>query len=171
MRTMIIGTVGALAMSVWLHAGAPAATTVADAAMSHDADAVRALLKQGGDVNAAQGDGMTALHWAAMHGDAALADTLLFAGGNARATTRLGGYTPLHLASQNGATAVIDALVGRGADVDARATTGQTALMFGAAADRADVVRVLLEHGANAALTSKMVDLSGIVAPEDKLQQ
>src|SRR5690348_17087301 len=38
---------------------------VADAAMTGDAALVRTLLKGGEDVNAAQGDGMTALHWAA----------------------------------------------------------------------------------------------------------
>jgi ankyrin repeat protein len=36
-------------------------------------DAVKALLKQAADVNGAQGDGMTALHWAAMKNDAELA--------------------------------------------------------------------------------------------------
>src|SRR5215470_3407595 len=88
----------AAALSTLLHAagGSP----VADAAMAKDAAAVRALIKSGADVNAAQGDGMTALHWAAAHGDAALAQTLLYAGANVRATTRLGGYTALHLASQ-----------------------------------------------------------------------
>jgi ankyrin repeat protein len=140
-----------------------------------------------------------------MHGDAALASTLLFAGGNVRATTRLGGYTPLHLASQTGTRAVIDALVGRGADVNARASTGatalmfaaasgntaavqallehradanatesangQTALMFGAAANRAEAVRVLLQGGARPEVASKIVDLTGVIAPEDKLQQ
>ena len=59
------------------------------------ATAVKALLKQAADVNAAQGDGMTALHWAAMNGDAELAQMLIFAGANVRATTRLGTYTPL----------------------------------------------------------------------------
>ena len=63
---------------------------------------MKALLKQAADVNAAQGDGMTALHWAAMNGDAELAQMLIFAGANVRATTRLGTYTPLYLASQQG---------------------------------------------------------------------
>ena len=66
---------------------------VADAAKARDAAAVKALLKQGADVNAAQGDGMTALHWAATNGDAALTQMLLSAGANIRATTRLGGIT------------------------------------------------------------------------------
>ena len=70
---------------------------------------MRALVKDGKDVNAAQGDGMTALHWAAMHGDADLATTLLYAGANVRATTRLGGYTALHLAAQAGEAAAIGA--------------------------------------------------------------
>src|SRR6476659_2225209 len=68
---------------------------VADAAMRGDRDAVRGLLKQAADVNAAQGDGMTALHWAAMKNDPDLAQTLLFAGANIKAATRIGAYTPL----------------------------------------------------------------------------
>ena len=60
------------------------------------------LLKEGADVNGAQGDGMTALHWAAHNGDAELAPMLLYAGANVGAKTRLGGYTPLHLAAQIG---------------------------------------------------------------------
>ena len=84
-------------------AGGAAPAPVADAAMRHDTATVRALVRQGGDVNAAQGDGMTALHWAATHGDAELAEVLLYAGANVRATSRLGRYTPLHVASQSGA--------------------------------------------------------------------
>ncbi len=68
--------------------------------MRQDAGAVRSLLKGGADVNAAQGDGMTALHWAAIHGDVPLARSLVAAGARVSATTRLGGFTPLHLASQ-----------------------------------------------------------------------
>jgi hypothetical protein len=41
---------------------------------------------------------MTALHPAAMNGDAPLAATLLKAGVNARAVTHTNGYTPLMLA-------------------------------------------------------------------------
>ena len=71
MRKVIrgIGIVGviALALSVMVNAAGPA--PVADAVMKRDAEAVRTLIKGGADVNAAQGDGMTALHWAARNGD------------------------------------------------------------------------------------------------------
>ncbi len=60
-------------------AAAPGDTRLADAARQNDRAAVQALLKQGADVNAAQADGMTALHWAAMNGDVALAQMLLYA--------------------------------------------------------------------------------------------
>jgi ankyrin repeat protein len=100
------------------------------------------------DVNAAQGDGMTALHWAAMYGEADLAAMLLYGGANVRALSRLGGYTPLHLASQAGAGAVIDLLVKAGADVNARTTTGATTLMLASASGSADAVKRLIAHGA-----------------------
>ena len=88
-------------MGIALSRRRPAPRPVADAAMRGDAR-VRTLLKQGADVNAAQGDGMTALHWAARNGDAELAQMLLYAGANVKATTRLGGYTPLLMASRAG---------------------------------------------------------------------
>jgi uncharacterized protein len=121
---------------------------VAAAAQARDLGTVRSLLRAGGDVNASQGDGMTALHWSAVHGDAELAAMLLYAGANARAMTRLGAFTPLHLASQAGSGGVIDLLVGAGAPVGARTSTGATSLMLAATSGSTDAVRRLLKHGA-----------------------
>jgi uncharacterized protein len=137
---------GALSISALLSA-APA-DTVADAAQLGDRDAVKALLKQAADVNAAQGDGMTALHWAAMKNDADLAQTLLYAGANVRATTRIGNYTPLLLAAKNGNAAVMEPLLGNGADVNAATANGTTPLMFAAASGNTDAVKLLLDKGA-----------------------
>ncbi len=122
---------------------------VANAAMKGDKDAVRALVKQAVDVNAAQGDGMTALHWAALNNDAELAQMLLYAGANVRATTRIGGYTPLFMAAKGGAAPVIDALLKAGADPKTKGTDGLTALMMAAMAGNRESVRLLLEHGAD----------------------
>jgi len=129
---------------------------VADAAERADAATVRTLLKKGGDVNTAQGDGMTALHWAAMHGDADLAKMLLYAGGNVRATTRLGGYTPLHLAAQAGSAAVAGALIDAGADVNTPTATGATPLMLAATAGNADTVTLLLDKKADVNATDSV---------------
>src|SRR5207245_2805456 len=90
---------------------------VADAAMRGDTAAVRALIRRHADVNAPQGDGMTALHWAASHGDAAEVRLLISAGAHVDAGTRNGNYTPLHLASRGGRAAAIRALLKAGANV------------------------------------------------------
>jgi ankyrin repeat protein len=124
------------------------AAAVADAAMAGDTEAVRALLKQGGDVNGAQGDGLTALHWAARKGDAELANLLIRGGANVRAATRLAAYTPLHMAAEAGSASVIAALVSGAADVNAATTTGTTPLMLAAASGDADSIKALLDAGA-----------------------
>jgi len=142
-----VSAVGALCVSVLLHA-APA-SPVADAAQQGDNGAVRALLKQAADVNAAQPDGMTALHWAATRDDVELAQMLLYAGANVKATTRINAYTPLLLAAKNGNRAVMDPLLKAGADVNARTSNGTTALMFAAASGNTDAVTVLLDHHAD----------------------
>src|SRR5688500_2627517 len=126
---------------------------IADAAQNKDSATVRKLIKEGGDVNAAQGDGMTPLHYAALSGDAELAQMLLYAGANVGARTRIGGYTPLHLAAQVGHANVIAPLVAAGSPVTAVTATGATALMHAAHSGSTDAVRILIENGADPNVT------------------
>ena len=122
--------------------------TVADAARMGDTAAVKTLLKSGADVNAAQGDGMTALHWAAQKGDPELVGMLLAAGANVRATTRLGGYTPMHLASQAGHARVVAALLAAGVSADVATATGASPLMLAARSGSVETATRLIENGA-----------------------
>ena len=125
---------------------------VADAAMTGDLASVRALLSDGADVNAPQGDGMTALHWAARAAHADLAGLLLEAGADVDAATRIGAYTPLHLASEVGGSEVVGLLLEAGAEQTATTADvgGATPLHLAAGAGEADAVRLLLEHGGDA---------------------
>jgi len=143
----VLGVVGALCLTAILSAAQ--ASTVIEAARSGDKEAVRALLKQGADVNAAEGDGTTALHWAARAGDAELVQMLLYAGTNVKATTRLGAYTPLMMAAQAGHSAVVAALLTGGSDVKATSTTGTTPLMFAAQSGDPRTVTMLVEGGSD----------------------
>jgi uncharacterized protein len=141
-----LGLVVLLAISL---GAAPDPAVVAAAAQARDAATVRALLTKGADVNAAQGDGMTALHWAAMNADRELASMLLYAGANWRATTRLGGYLPLHLAAQSGADEVLEMLLAAGSDASSRTSTGATPLMLAASSGSVKSVELLLGRGAD----------------------
>jgi ankyrin repeat protein len=143
---LLTGAVALVLATVQVRA---ANTPVADAAQQGDRDAVKALLKQAADVNAAQGDGMTALHWAALKNDADLAQTLLYAGANVRAMTRIGNYTPLILAARSGNAAVLEPLLAAGADANSKTANGTTALMLAAASGDTDAVEVLLDKGAD----------------------
>src|SRR5581483_7004700 len=101
---------GILLCLAWA-ASAAGDTRVADAASRGDREAVRALARQKADVKGAQGDGMTALHWAAFHDDVEMAKLLLAAGADVKAATREGALTPLFLACENGGAAVVAALL------------------------------------------------------------
>jgi ankyrin repeat protein len=156
-----IAIVGALGLTAFPSAAPP--SPVADAAQAGDRDAVRSLLKQAADVNASQADGMTALHWAAMRNDAALAETLLYAGANVKATTRINSYTPLLLAAKNGNAAVMEPLLKAGADVNSKTSNGTTALMFAAAAGDADAVKVLVDRGADVNMAEPVRGLTAVM--------
>ncbi len=138
-----------MALSLMVLAGAtPFESPVADAAQRGDLEAVRTLLQQGEDPNAAQADGLTALHWAALNDELGIAEILLYAGATVSPVTRVGGYTPLHLASQSGHGEMARALLEAGANANAYTTTGVSSLHFAAQADAAEAIRALIEHGA-----------------------
>jgi ankyrin repeat protein len=122
---------------------------VADAAMRRDAAAVRTLLREGADVNAAQGDGMTALHWAALNGDLEILDVAIYAGAAPEVQTRVGSYTPLHLASSRGHGAVVARLVEAGAAASPFTATGVQPIHLAAQAGSPDAIQALLARGAD----------------------
>lgn len=145
---MRLGLVAALCLASYASA-AISDTRLTDAAMRDDKDAVRSLLKEKIDINASQGDGATALHWAAYNDDLEMAKLLLAAGANIRAATREGAITPLFMACTNGNAAMIAEFLKAGADANSVKSNGTTALMTAASSGSAEAVKVLLDHGAN----------------------
>jgi ankyrin repeat protein len=140
----------ALTLAFVLTGANAAVKPVVDAASRGDTDLVRQLLRDGADVNEAQGDGMTALHWAAENGDLALAEMLVYAGINLDAGTRIGHYTPLHIASRTGHVEVVRALLDAGANIDAKTTnSGVMPIHLAAASGNAMAVSALLDRGAD----------------------
>ncbi|PYS53077.1 MAG: hypothetical protein DMG13_13975 [Acidobacteria bacterium] len=125
-----------------------AAVKLVDAVKKQDKTALRALLEQRVEVNAAEPDGTTALHWAAYMDDPATVDLLIRAGANVKAANRH-GVTPLSLAALNGSAAVLEMLLNAGADPNAALIEGETALMTAARTGKVDAVNMLLAHKAD----------------------
>lgn len=147
-RTLLLG------ISASLLFGAPgllaaADTKLADAAMQGDKATVQSLIRQHVDVNAPQGDGSTALHWAAYRDDAEMVRMLIAAGANVKAATREGAITPLFMACTSGDAAIVGALLTAGADPNSVKSNGTTALMIAAESGGVDAVKMLVDRGAN----------------------
>src|SRR5262245_61623627 len=134
-----------------LGAGVASAATseVADAAMRGNRDAVRAAIARKADVNVAQVDGTTALHWAVERDDLEMADLLIRAGARVAAKTRE-GVMPIQLAAINGSAPMLDRLLKAGADPNGSlSAAGDTAIMMAARTGKPEALRMLVESGAN----------------------
>jgi ankyrin repeat protein len=151
-RLPLSGGVWASAVAVAISLGvvgvANAASELADAAMNGDGAAVQKLLEKHADVNAAQADGATALHWAVYRGDLAIATALVKAGASVKQANR-DGATPLSLACQNGGVDLVRLLLDAGADPNETLPNGETALMMAARTGNAPTLLLLIERGAN----------------------
>src|SRR5262245_52503517 len=115
----------ACGVSVIASQAAFAESQLADAAEKSDRAAIRTLLKQRVDLNAAQADGMTALHWAAFLDDVETARALMEAKAKVTVTNRY-GVTPLSLACQNGNGPIVELLLEHGADPNTTLRGGET---------------------------------------------
>jgi uncharacterized protein len=143
---------GRLALPLFLLASFDAMaadTRLIDAVRSGDKIAAQTLLQNRVDVNAAEPDGTTALHWAARTEDTAVVELLIRSGANVRATNRY-GVTPLYLACVAGNGTIIETLLKAGADPNTALPEGETVLMTAARTGKVEAVKALLAHGANA---------------------
>ena len=143
-------TSGLVLLGLGLAAPAVAAAraALADAVEQREKTSPRTLLQAGADVNAAQVDGTTALHWAAYHDDAETAALLVRAGANVNVVNRY-GVPPLAQACTNGNAAIVKLLLEAGADANATMKGGETVLMLAARSGEAEAVKALLARGAN----------------------
>jgi uncharacterized protein len=128
-------------------AAASVPAPLADAAEQRDKNSVRKLLATGIDVNAAQVDGTTALHWAAYNDDAETVALLVKAGANVNAVNRY-GVPPLASACTNGNAAIVKLLLDAGADANAAMKGGESVLMLAARSGNVETVKALLARGA-----------------------
>jgi ankyrin repeat protein len=127
------------------HAQTPLANLIQN---GERAAALEALDAPGTDVNAAQGDGTTPLHWAVYKVDRELVAELLDRGAKANVMNRYGS-SPLAEAVKLGDLELVKQLVDAGADVDSPNGDGQTALMLAARVGSLEIAKLLVERGAD----------------------
>jgi ankyrin repeat protein len=127
---------------------APAAPLLVDALKAGDLAAVQKALQEGGDPNAAETDGTTALHWAVQMNRLDMVSALIAAGADVNVKNRFGA-PPLMLAATNGNASITDAMLRAGADALAKVPETGTVLMAAARTGNPDIVTALLAKGAD----------------------
>src|ERR1700726_2941310 len=111
-------------------------------------DTALKMIAAGSDVNAAQGDGTTPLHWAVYKIDADLVRALLERGAKPDVVNNYGS-SPLAEAAKVANARLVKMLLDAGSNAEVPNQEGQTALMLAARAGSRDVAELLVSHGAN----------------------
>jgi len=119
-----------------------------DAVKAADKARIGALITEGADVNASEGDGRTALHWAAFKNDLDTVNLLIQRGARVNAATDL-GVTPLWVACANASTAIVSRLLDARADPNISPESDGTPLMIAARTGNTEAVKLLLSHRAD----------------------
>ena len=147
-RPFLATLFGCLITSLVLPLNAQEIDDLPGAARAGNIELIIQLLGNGFDVNAAQGDGATALHWASHRNDLELVNLLIGYGAEVDVSNDLGA-TPLWLATLNGSALVTDALLIAGANPNVSLKMGETPLMSAARSGNLDVVSLLINAGSD----------------------
>src|SRR6187402_2110034 len=132
-------------MGLWLAfvATAHAQSTLADRIQAGDRKKALEMIAAGANVNQAQPDGTTPLHWATYRVDRELIDRLLKRGAKANVVNRYGA-SPLHEAVRLASPELTGILLEAGADANAANDDGMTALMIAARTGNVTVAELLV---------------------------
>lgn len=121
---------------------------LADATEAKNTALIARLLDQKTNVNAPQGDGMTALHWATYYDDLDTVKRFVAAGADIKAANRY-SVTALSLACTNGNSDIVELLLDSGADANTALPGGETVLMTASRTGRLGPVNALLARKAD----------------------
>ncbi|KAL5608601.1 hypothetical protein FOVSG1_003282 [Fusarium oxysporum f. sp. vasinfectum] len=115
-----------------------------EAAASGDFPTVQLLLQYGEDPNHRDGDGWSAIHWAAEEGHLEIVQTLLQYGANVHSVSSY-GTSPLHCAANGGHISIVNLLLLEGADPLKSTCHGWTALHHAAFMGHSHIIEGLLK--------------------------
>ena len=160
-RSLTAAFVMLFALAAAAHAQ-PAAPALADRIQSGDRRAALAMIAEGADVNRAQPDGTTPLHWAAYRVDRELVVALLKKGARAQVVNRYGA-SPLAEAVKVANAEIVGMLLEAGADANVANEDGQTALMLAARTGDVAVAKLLVQHGADINRRERFKDQSAVM--------
>jgi uncharacterized protein len=118
------------------------------AAAQADVQLVRQLLAGRADVNVADGNGTSPLHWAVWADDPATVEELVRAGASVTAANAF-GVTPIYTAAERGNATILRRLVASGASANGTDRSGDTVLMAAVRSGSLEAVTVLVEAGAD----------------------
>jgi ankyrin repeat protein len=149
MRTLKIAAITLLSFGAMaLSATASAQESLVDLVRAGNREAVLAAITSPDvDVNVAEPDGSTALHWATYTVDHELVRALLDAGAQANIVNSFGS-SPLSEAIKLGDVELVRLLLDNGADPDSPNQDNQTALMLASNIGSLEIATLLIEHDA-----------------------
>jgi ankyrin repeat protein len=147
-RLLAAGIVMLLAVTAHAQPAREGGSVLADRIQSGDRRAALEMIAKGADVNAAQADGTTPLHWAMYRIDQELVEALLKKGARARVVNRYGA-SPLAEAVRVANAGLVEILLKAGADANVANEDGQTALMLAARTGNVAVASLLVDRGAD----------------------
>jgi uncharacterized protein len=135
---------------------------LADRIQAGDRRAALAMIAAGADVNQAQPDGSTPLHWAVYRVDRELVNALLRKGARAKVVNRYGA-SPLAEAVKVANVELVGMLLEAGADAKVTNEDGQTPLMLAARTGSVAVAELLVRQGADVNARERYRDQSAVM--------
>ncbi|PVD36268.1 hypothetical protein C0Q70_03246 [Pomacea canaliculata] len=126
-------------------------------------DVVNVLMRHLASVNEKTLLNVSALHLACIYGHLNIVNSLLSHGAEVNATDPRDSFTPLHFATLSGQAQIIKSLIDNKAELNRVDSKGFSSLCYACNRGQKEVVDILLSHGANVNIKTKVGDMTPLL--------